>query len=76
MAGRFPADMPVKKNIYMEEWNGMREITEKIFEVNFENAPVSILYAILFPYAVYTLTRDEFLARAESEDDPRFKHVI
>lgn len=40
MAGAFPASMTVKKNKYMEEWNGKREITEKTFGVDFGGAPI------------------------------------
>jgi hypothetical protein len=33
MAGAYPADMACKKNKFIEEWNGQREITEKRFVV-------------------------------------------
>lgn len=72
MAGGYPANMAVKKNKFVEEWNGKREITEKSFEVNFENLPILITYVMLVPYGIYTWTRSEFL----SVGDRRYKDLV
>lgn len=65
MAGGFDPKMAVKKNKYLEEWNGKREITEKSFSVNENNMHLLFLWVLLFPYGVYTWTRSEFLNRGE-----------
>lgn len=61
MAGGFPADMAVKKNKFIEEWNGTREITTEKFQINFEDVPTLLVWVILFPYAIYTSIRLEFI---------------
>ena len=71
-AGGFPARMAVKKNKFIEEWNGKREITEKTFAMDFGDVPTFLLMIVIFPYGVYTWTRSEFLNRG----DPRFKDVF
>lgn len=44
-------DMNVKKNQYLEEWNGRREITEKTFEYNRDTTPALIgTYASVIYY--------------------------
>lgn len=72
MAGGFPANMAVKKNKFVEEWNGQREITEKKFEVNFDSAPVLVFYLMVVPYGIYTWSRSEFLSRG----DRRYKELV
>ncbi|GAX27028.1 hypothetical protein FisN_9Lh344 [Fistulifera solaris] len=72
MAGGFPANMAVKKNKFMEEWNGKREITEKSFEVNFANIPTLVMTLLVVPYGIYTWSRSEFL---NGSDDPRYKDL-
>ncbi len=72
MAGGFPANMAVKKNKFMEEWNGKREITEKSFEVNFANIPTLVMTLFVVPYGIYTWSRSEFL---NGSDDPRYKDL-
>jgi hypothetical protein len=72
MAGGFPADMAVKKNKFMEEWNGQREITDLSFQLNFENAPTLIFYLMIVPYGIYTWCRSEFI----NGTDRRYKDVV
>jgi hypothetical protein len=72
MAGGFPADMAVKKNKFVEEWNGQREITERSFSVGFAEAPALIIWVILVPYGVYTWVRAEFL----NGTDRRYKDIV
>eukprot|EP00571_Detonula_confervacea_P013821 CAMPEP_0172299082 /NCGR_PEP_ID=MMETSP1058-20130122/1470_1 /TAXON_ID=83371 /ORGANISM="Detonula confervacea, Strain CCMP 353" /LENGTH=100 /DNA_ID=CAMNT_0013008405 /DNA_START=8 /DNA_END=310 /DNA_ORIENTATION=- len=68
--GPFTDKMHVKKNKYVEEWNGRREITEKAFEVNPDSLPVILLFCVVFPYGIYALTRRELIIKG----DPRFKN--
>ena len=72
MAGGYPADMAVKKNKFMEEWNGKREITEKTFKVGSEELPTFVITVLLIPYGIYTWTRSEFL----NGTDRRYKDVV
>lgn len=70
--GPIPARYKVKKNKYVEEWNGRREITEKSFEVDARMAANLLLYVVALPYGAYTLTRAEF----HSKGDRRYKDCI
>lgn len=72
MAGGFNPNMKVKKNKFMEEWNGKREITERSFSVDFDSAPTLIFYVFVIPYGVYTWSRSEFL----SKGDRRYKELV
>lgn len=72
MAGAYPADMACKKNKYIEEWNGQREITEKSFSVGFADVPTLFIFGILIPYGMYTWSRSEFL----SGTDRRYKDIL
>lgn len=57
--------MAVKKNKFMEEWNGRREITTQSFEMNFKDVPKFLIWCVLFPYSIYTGTRTEFIHSGE-----------
>lgn len=57
--------MGVKKNIRIEEWNGLREITEKTFEFNVDECRQIFVLAFLFPYFIYSATRYEFIQSGE-----------
>jgi hypothetical protein len=70
--GPIPARYKVKKNKFVEEWNGRREITEKSFEVDAKMAANLLLYVVALPYGAYTLTRSEF----HSKGDRRYKDCI
>lgn len=72
MAGGFPARMAVKKNKFVEEWNGKREITEKTFGIEFGDVPTFLFTIVIFPYAIYTWTRTEFL----NKGDRRYKDLV
>lgn len=72
MAGGYPADMAVKKNYVLEEWNGKREITERSFKMTPELLPTFIVYVLVIPYGIYTWTRSEMLSRG----DRRYKEVF
>mmetsp|Transcript_15173 Transcript_15173/g.30888 ORF Transcript_15173/g.30888 Transcript_15173/m.30888 type:complete len:101 (+) Transcript_15173:32-334(+) len=67
--GPFTDAMHVKKNKYVEEWNGRREITEKAFEVGPDNLPAIFFCVFVFPFTVYTFTRRELIIKG----DPRYK---
>jgi len=72
MAGGFNPTMKVKKNKFMEEWNGKREITERSFAVESDSAPTLIFYVLVIPYGAYTWSRSEFL----SKGDRRYKELV
>lgn len=57
--GAFPAKLGVKKNKFVEEWNGRREITEKSFRVSGKTLPSILMLGVVFPFAVYAVCRDE-----------------
>ncbi len=65
--GPFTDAMHVKKNKFVEEWNGRREITEMAFEVNPGNLPALLMFCVLIPYGIYSATRAEFIRKG----DPR-----
>lgn len=71
MAG-FPARYAVKKNKFVEEWNGKREITEKTFGIEFGTMPTLVFYLMLVPYGIYTLSRSEMINRG----DRRYQDVF
>ena len=68
--GPFSDTLGVRKNKYVEEWNGRREITEKAFEVNPDSLPAIILMCVVFPYGIYHFTRKELIIKG----DPRYKN--
>jgi hypothetical protein len=72
MAGAYPAAMAVKKNKHVEEWNGLREITDKTFEFNFSDAPTFVICLMVIPFFLYTVTRNEYLDKG----DRRYKDII
>ncbi len=72
MAGGFPANMAVKKNKFVEEWNGKREMTEKTFAVNFADIPKLLMTLFVVPYGIYTWSRSEFVNAA---NDDRYKEL-
>ena len=73
--------MAVQKNMYMEAWNGKREITERSFAIT-SGQDVSTLIAcmLLFPYGVYTWSRAEFASRVRNPEDhdvdERYKDLV
>ena len=69
--GPFPHTdlMNVRKNKFVEEWNGRREITELAFEVNPDNLPSIIFCCLIFPYGIYYFTRKELIQKG----DPRYR---
>jgi len=52
-------DMDVKKNKFVEEWNGRREITEKAFEYTPKATVTLLLTMVAFPAFVYGLCKSE-----------------
>jgi hypothetical protein len=70
--GPIPASYKVKKNKYIEEWNGRREITEKSFTARPQKVLAIFFYIVVLPLGCYTLTRSEFL----SKGDRRYKDMI
>ena len=71
MAGGFPPNWRVKKNMFMEEWNGKREVSDKIFEFDSNAVPTFVFGLIVFPVGLYYMARWEFQKR----DPRRFKDV-
>jgi len=61
----YPPNMAARKNKYMEEWNGRREITTQSFEFNFSDVPTFLIWVVLFPYGVYTVARVDMLNSGE-----------
>ena len=57
--GPFPHNLGVKKNKFIEEWNGRREITEKSFNASGKTVPWFIFLGVAFPYGVYSTTKSE-----------------
>jgi len=72
MAGGFPADMAVKKNKFVEEWNGKREITERTFAITSDNVHLLLIWVLAVPYGIYTWTRSE----AVNKGDRRYENVF
>jgi hypothetical protein len=64
--------MAVKKNKYIEEWNGKREITEKTFEIGTGNLLQLLIWLGLVPYGIYTWSRAELL----NGNDRRYKDIV
>ena len=72
MAGGFPSKLKVKKNKFVEEWNGKREITEKSFKFDQEKLPTVLVTLVFIPVGIYTLVRREM----EVTGDRHYKEVI
>ena len=70
--GPIPYSYKVKKNKYVEEWNGRREITEKSFTADVGKVASIFFYVVVLPYGIYTLTRSEF----HSKGDRRYKDCV
>jgi hypothetical protein len=73
MGSGFPTNLAVKKNKFVEEWNGKREITEKSFGIDFKTGlPTFITYLVIVPLGIYTLPRQELM----SKNDRRYNDVF
>jgi len=70
--GPIPASYKVKKNKFVEEWNGRREITERSFNPRPAKMVSIFFYVVVLPLGVYALTRGEF----QSKGDRRYKDCI
>eukprot|EP00532_Pseudo-nitzschia_australis_P008398 CAMPEP_0168177478 /NCGR_PEP_ID=MMETSP0139_2-20121125/8480_1 /TAXON_ID=44445 /ORGANISM="Pseudo-nitzschia australis, Strain 10249 10 AB" /LENGTH=73 /DNA_ID=CAMNT_0008096541 /DNA_START=325 /DNA_END=546 /DNA_ORIENTATION=- len=70
--GPISARYKVTKNKFVEEWNGRREITEKIWECDPKMAANLFLYVVVIPFGFYTITRGEF----QSKGDRRYKDCV
>mmetsp|Transcript_15120 Transcript_15120/g.39797 ORF Transcript_15120/g.39797 Transcript_15120/m.39797 type:complete len:120 (-) Transcript_15120:92-451(-) len=58
--GQTVGHFDVKKNYFVEEWNGKREITEKIFDYRGAvEVPALIGTMFLFPLVLYAVTKGE-----------------
>ena len=57
--GPFPYGLNVKKNKFVEEWNGRREITEKSFSASADKVATILFYCVVIPYGIYSLGRSE-----------------
>uniref|UniRef100_A0A7S1UQC5 Uncharacterized protein n=1 Tax=Grammatophora oceanica TaxID=210454 RepID=A0A7S1UQC5_9STRA len=67
----YPANMKAQPNKWVDEWNGLKEITEYTFEVTQGNVGHLLLWAVAFPVWTYWYTRDEFCRYG----DRRFKEL-
>lgn len=70
--GPISANYKVKKNGFIEEWNGRREITERSFEATSSTVLGLVVCVVVLPYGIYSLTRAEF----QSKGDRRYKDCI
>jgi len=57
--------MDVKKNPFVEEWNGRREITEESAEFNARTVPIMLFTCAIFPYACFKMISNEAKSRPE-----------
>lgn len=64
--------MAVKKNKYIEEWNGKREITEKTFRMDYGDVPTFVMTILVIPYGIYTWSRSELL----NSGDRRYEKLV
>eukprot|EP00545_Synedropsis_sp_CCMP1620_P006460 CAMPEP_0119013820 /NCGR_PEP_ID=MMETSP1176-20130426/9050_1 /TAXON_ID=265551 /ORGANISM="Synedropsis recta cf, Strain CCMP1620" /LENGTH=72 /DNA_ID=CAMNT_0006966939 /DNA_START=135 /DNA_END=353 /DNA_ORIENTATION=+ len=71
MAGGYPSNLKVKKNKFVEEWNGRREITEKAFTMDVGKVPTIFITLVVIPAGIYYWVRGEFQARG----DRRYKNM-
>lgn len=62
----------LKKNKFIEEWNGRREITEKTWRAKWSNLHMFALWGIGTPGAIYFWTRSE----AMNKGDRRYADVL
>lgn len=72
MAGAYPAEMAVKKNKFIEEWNGQREITNLTFEMSVGDVGTLLTYVVLVPLGIYVWSRSEL----QNRGDRRYKEVF
>ena len=70
--GPFPYNLNVRKNKFIEEWNGRREITEKSWTASGKNIPWVVFMTIVFPYGTYALFKSEL----EKTGGPRYKDMV
>mmetsp|Transcript_2082 Transcript_2082/g.2751 ORF Transcript_2082/g.2751 Transcript_2082/m.2751 type:complete len:95 (-) Transcript_2082:3751-4035(-) len=47
------------KNKHIEEWNHMRENTEKTFEFNSQTVPWIVLWVVIFPGAIHYVIKED-----------------
>lgn len=57
--GNFPYSFGVRKNKFVEEWNGRREMTERAFHVDAKKVPPLLFYCVAFPYFLYSISSTE-----------------
>lgn len=62
----------LKKNKFVEEWNGRREITEKTWRAKWSNLHMFALYAVGVPGGIYWWTRSEM----HNKGDRRYDNVL
>lgn len=60
--GPWSHKMDVKKNKFVEEWNGRREMTEHSFELSRKNVPTLILTCLILPGLVWKCVSQELHA--------------
>ena len=70
--GGFPYKMSAKKNKFVEEWNGRREITEQAFVADAKKTRQILWFGVAIPYFIYWVSRHEFEVRG----DPKYKDMI
>ncbi|CAB9529262.1 expressed unknown protein [Seminavis robusta] len=62
----------LKKNKFVEEWNGRREITEKTFKAKYANFHYFLFFGFGAPAGVYFWSRSEM----HNKGDRRYQDVL
>ena len=70
--GIYPYSMNVRKNKFVEEWNGRREITEKAFFVDGKKVAPLLFFCTAVPYFFYYTTGKEL----RTTGGRRFKNCL
>jgi len=70
--GIYPYRMSPKKNKFVEEWNGRREMTEKAFFVTGKKVAPLIFYCTIVPFGFYYYTSMEL----KTTGGRRFKECL
>ena len=74
--GLYPSKMSINKNKYIEEWNGLREITETNFVVDSKIIRQWLLWGLFIPYSFYWIAKDDLENRYKTTGDVRYKEMI
>mmetsp|Transcript_1523 Transcript_1523/g.2081 ORF Transcript_1523/g.2081 Transcript_1523/m.2081 type:complete len:96 (+) Transcript_1523:37-324(+) len=70
--GPFNHEFDVHKSKLVEEWNGRRELTDIVFQVNMGKLPHIFAWLVGFPYFVYWMSKTE----SKKYDPRRYKETF